>query len=222
MDNYDNSMNSAAPRQPLPQSSNGQASEAAKKFEVAKDSAFREGEKDSRAASLTNNGGPLYRGGPIEGGATGPTPEARPHRMTGFDGIGGSLKLQWDYTSKGLEAKKPEIAVTPHFDWTPSSKGYGPGMKDGKPGVAEGDANGASVTTLDDVKGGAKKSDGSKSGDQASIPGLNWTDENHRIKDSVKAIKGDIPKAPPRQINDLGPSTNEPEQKQKDGDTTVA
>src|SRR5689334_21167045 len=58
------------------------AGEAAKKFEVAKDSAFKEGEKDSRADSLANNDGPKFRGAPIGGAAQGATPEARPDKAT--------------------------------------------------------------------------------------------------------------------------------------------
>jgi hypothetical protein len=74
-----------------------------------------------------------------------------------------------------------------------------------KPGVAYGNTkDGSSVYTLDDAK---------KAGD-ASAPsdgpkGLNWVDKNQDLKRAIPP-----PAAP--QINDLGPSTNEPEQKTKD------
>jgi hypothetical protein len=211
MDTYNYRLDSSAQRQPLPQSSDSQAGQAAKKFEAAKNNAFRE--------DFVPNGGPQHRG-PIEGGATGPTPEPRPDKMTGADGVSGFLKGEWDFGSKGLEVKKVEVGVTPHFDWTPSKKGIGPGMKDGKPGVAEGDAYGGSVTTPADVKGDAKKGGAAASGKSGVPEGLDWS-RGTRIKgDDIKEMKRDIPLAAPKQINDLGPSTNEPEQKKDD--TTVA
>ena len=98
-------------------------------------------------------------------------------------------------------------------------RGIGPGLKDGKPGVAEGDGKGGGVTTPADVKGDAKK-DGAagagKSGGNAGIEGLDWS-KGTRIKgQEMKEFKSAIPPAPPRQINDLGPSTNEPDQKPAD------
>jgi hypothetical protein len=208
METYNNRLDSAA-RQPLPQVSDGQA---AKNFTAAKNSADRSKEDN------VPNGGPQYRG-PVEGGATGGSPTPSADRMTGLDGGGVFFRGRWDIGSKGLQVDRLEGGATAHTDWMPG-KGVGPGVKDGKPGVAEGDGKGGSVTTTGDVKGEAKG--GSKSGGNAGVPeGLDWS-RGTRIKgDDVKDMKRDIPQAAPKNYNDLGPSTNEPEQK-KDGDTTVA
>jgi hypothetical protein len=93
-----------------------------KKFEAAKDNAFREGEKDSRAASLTNNGGPLYRG-PIGGGATGPTPLPRPDKATGADGVGGFCGGSIDVGPNGrVRVADFGCGVTGQTDWSPDQK----------------------------------------------------------------------------------------------------
>jgi len=212
METYNNRLDSPALRQPLPRTSEGQE---AKKFEAAKNSADRSKEDN------VPNGGPQFRG-PLEGGATGPSPTPSADRMTGFDGAGAFLRGEWDFGSKGPEVKKVEVGGTAHTDWMPG-RGVGPGMKDGKPGVAEGNANGGGVTTPGDVKGDAKK-DGAANkagGGKSGVPeGLDWS-KGTRIKgDDIKEMKRDIPPAAPKQINDLGPSTNEPEQKKDD--TTVA
>jgi hypothetical protein len=209
MQTYNHRLDSAALRQPLPTISDGQA---AKNFAAIKDSADRSKEDN------VPNGGPQHRG-PLEGGATGGSPTPSADRMTGLDGGGAFLRGEWDIGSKGLVVKKVEAGVTAHTDWMPG-KGVGPGVKDGKPGVAEGDAKGGSVTTPGDAKTGAASSaGGGKSGGNAGVPeGLDWS-KGTRIKGEDKKI--DIPPAAPRtDYNDLGPSTNEPEQKKDD--TAVA
>jgi hypothetical protein len=232
MDNYDNSLNSAAPRQPLPQSSNGQAgqAEAAKKFEVAKDSAFREGEKDSRAASLTNNGGPLYRGGPIGGAAEGAIPLPRPDKATGAVGVTGFCGGSIDIGPKGLpRVTNFGCGVAPQTDWNPDKKnGYGPGFKNGEPGVATGpvgtdqgsSGKGGSVYTLGDAKkaGSTSTSSSSSTANDGTSGAAYRPPAKDPVPDSLNFYKLTTP--PQRQINDLGPSTNEPEQKKDD--TTVA
>jgi hypothetical protein len=213
METYNNRLDSPALRQPLPQISDRQA---AKNFAAVKNSADRSKEDN------VPNGGPQYRG-PLEGGATGGSPSPSADRMTGLDGGGVFFRGRWDVGSKGLQVDRLEGGATAHTDWMPG-KGIGPGVKDGKPGVAEGDAKGGSVNTPGDVKGGAASSaGGGKSGGNAGVPeGLDWS-RGTRIKgDDIKDMKRDIPQAPPKNYNDLGPSTNEPEQKQKDEDTTVA
>ena len=225
MPNIDSPILDAARRQPLPPMPDTQF----KKFEAAKDSAFRDD-------LVTNNGGPQYRGGPIQGGPE-PSGKGGPfNKATGVDGVNGFFKFKWDVGPDGRPyATDPEVGATVHIDGTPG-KGVGPGMKNGqppaqpqskpctgdppaqpqsgvKPGVAYGNTkDGSSVYTLDDVK---------KAGD-ASAPsdgpkGLNWGDKNQDLKRAIPP-----PAAP--QINDLGPSTNEPEQppEQKDEDTAVA
>lgn len=110
--------------------------------------------------------------------------------------------------------------MTAHIDGTPG-KGVGPGIKYGqspgqpqsgvKPGVAAGDAHGGTVTTTDDVKkAGSSSSASSTCSSKSDAPeGLKWVDKN-------QDLKGAIPPPAPPQINDLGPSTNEPEQKTED------
>ena len=217
MPNIDSPILDAARRQPLPPMPDTQF----KKFEAAKDSAFRDD-------LVTNNGGPQYRGGPIQGGPE-PSGKGGPfNKATGVDGVNGFFKFKWDVGPDGRPyATDPEVGATVHIDGTPG-KGVGPGMKNGqppaqpqskpctgdppaqpqsgvKPGVAYGNTkDGSSVYTLDDVK---------KAGD-ASAPsdgpkGLNWGDKNQDLKRAIPP-----PAAP--QINDLGPSTNEPEQKAED------
>lgn len=179
----------------------------AKKFEAAKDNSFRE--------DFVPNGGAQHRG-PIEGGATGPTPESRPNKATGADGIGAFLKGEWDFGPKGLEVKKVQVGVTPHTDWLPS-KGIGPGISDGKPGVAEGDAHGGSVTTPSDASRKAGSSSSSSPGTSGGPEGMDWS-RGTRIKgQDMKDFKSSIPQAAPQpDYNDLGPSTNEPAQKPAD------
>jgi hypothetical protein len=208
METYNDRLASAA-QQPLGPIPDGQA----KKFEAAKDSAFRED-------LVTNNGGPQYRGGPIPGGAEGGSPKGGANKATGADGGGAFCGGSIDFGPDGrLHVTDFNCGVTGHADWMPG-KGVGPGIKDGKPGVAEGNTkDGSSVTTPGDA---AKKagSSSSASGGKSGVPeGLDWFDEKHRIKhdDPAKDLKSDIGPAPPRpDYNDLGPSTNEPEQKAED------
>jgi hypothetical protein len=217
METYNN------PRQPMGPFPNtdgygGLASEKeVNKFEVAKDSAFREGEKDSRAASLANNGGDQNRG-PIPGGAE-PSGKGGPsNKATGVDRGAVICKGTFDVGPKGPKVTV-QCGVAGHIDETPG-KGVGGGVdvKDGKlkPGAVIGDAHGGDVYTLDDASKKAGASSSASPGKSAAPEGLDWTDDKHRIKDSVNAIKRDIPPPPPPQINDLGPSTNEPEQKAED------
>lgn len=205
METYNERLNPAA-RQPLGPLPDTQA----KKFEVAKDSADRSKEDN------TPNGGPQFRG-PIGGGATGASPSPSPNKATGADGVGGFFKFEWGIGSDGKPyIKNAQAGVTPHFEWTPGN-GVGPGVKDGKPGVAEGDGKGGSVNTLGDAAKKAGSSSSASPGRSGVPEGLNWFDKDHRIKDPLKDLKGDIAPAPPRpDTNDLGPSTNEPEQKAAD------
>jgi len=213
METYNTIIGPPAPQQTTPTTSEGQE---AKKFEAAKNSADRSKEDN------VPNGGPTYRG-PLEGGATGGSPTPNANRATGLDGGGVFFGGSWDFGSKGLKFNDLRAGGTAHTDWMPG-RGVGPGIKDGKPGVAEGDGKGGNVTTPGDVKGDAKKGGAAnKSGGNAGVPeGLDWS-KGTRIKgDDLKEMKRDIPPAAPRQINDLGPSTNEPEQKPKDEGATVA
>ena len=173
---------------------------------------------DRSKADNTPNGGPQFRG-PIEGGATGGSPTPRADRMTGADGAGGFFKFKWDVGGDGkLHLTDVQGGATVHGDWMPG-RGIGPGVKDGKPGVAEGDGKGGDVNTPGDAskKAGSSSSASGKSG----VPeGLDWS-KGTRIKgEELREMKRDIPPAPPKVYNDLGPSTNEPEQ--KPADTTVA
>jgi hypothetical protein len=210
MPNIDSPILDAARREPLPPMPERQC----KNFEAAKDSAFREGEKDSRAASLANNGGDQNRG-PIQGGPE-PSGKGGPlNKATGLDGGGGFFQFKWDVGGDGhLHASDPQVGVTGHTEWLPG-KGAGAGMKDGKPGVATGDGHGGSVTTVDDVKKATSSSSSSTASptcsNKSNAPeGLKWVDQNKDLKDA-------IPPAAAPQINDLGPSTNEPDQKTDNG-----
>jgi hypothetical protein len=181
-------------------------------FEAAKDSAFRDD-------LVTNNGGEKNRG-PIPGGAE-PSGKGGPsNRATGVDGAGVSCGATWDFGRDGLRITGGQCGVTTHIDGPPG-KGYGPGIKWGqspgqpqsgvKPGVATGDAHGNSVTTADDVKKAGSSSPTSTASstcsNKSSTPeGLKWVDKNQDLKSA-------IPPAAAPEINDLGPSTNEPEQK---------
>jgi hypothetical protein len=214
MPNIDSPILDAARRQPLPPMPDTQC----KKFEGAKDAAFRED-------LVTNNGGPQYRGGPIQGGPE-PSGKGGPfNKATGADDVGAVLKFKWDVGPNGRPyATDPEVGVAGHTYGAPG-KDVGLGFKDGqppaqpqsnpcagdppaqpqsgvKPGVAYGNTkDGTSVYTLDDAKkagAASAPSDGPK--------GLNWVDKNQDLKRAIPP-----PAAP--QINDLGPSTNEPEQK---------
>ena len=69
-------------------------------------------------------------------------------------------------------------------------------------------------TTADDVKkavssNSASDGDSKCSGSDDALKGLNWVHKNQDLKDAIPP-----PAAP--QINDLGPSTNGPEQKTED------
>jgi hypothetical protein len=185
-----------------------------KKFEAAKGNANADRSKEDNVP----NGGSQFRG-PLEGGATGGSPSPRADKATGLDGGGVFCRGTFDFGPKGFKATV-QCGATAHTDWMPG-KGVGPGVKDGKPGVATGDGKGGSVTTPGDASNKAGASSSASPGKSGAPEGLDWTDDKHRIKDSVKALKRDIPAAPPRpDYNDLGPSTNEPEQKADD--TTVA
>jgi hypothetical protein len=204
MNIYNDLLDSAA-RQPLPPMPDIHT----KNFEAAKDSAFRE--------DLVPNGGPTFPG-PLPGGATGGSPSPRADKATGFDGAGGFCGGSIDFGPKGLQVDHFQCGVTPQFDWEPG-KGVGPGIKDGKPGVAYGDG---SVTTPGDVTKRAGSSSSASGGKRPE--GLYWS-RGTRIKgDDLKDLKRDTPPPAAPQINDLGPSTNEPEQppEQKDEDTAVA
>ena len=151
-------------------------------------------------------------------------PSPRADKATGLDGGGVFCGGSVDVGSDGrLHVTAVQCGATAHTDWMPG-KGVGPGMKDGKPGVATGNTkDGSSVNRPGDA---AKKagSSSSASGGKSGVPeGLDWLDEKHRIKhqDPLKDLKSDIAPAPPRpDYNHLGPSTNEPEQKEED--TAVA
>jgi hypothetical protein len=220
METYNNPLR---PMGPFPNTDdtnfNPQSGKEAKKFEVAKDSAFREGEKDSRAASLANNGGPLYRGGPIGGAAEGAIPLPRPDKATGAVGVTGFCGGSIDIGPKGL----PRVTdfgcgVAPQTDWNPDTKnGYGPGSKNGEPGVATGpvgtdagsSGKGGSVYTLGDaMKAGSSSSSSSSSpasdGTSGAAARPPYKDP---VPDSLNFYKLTTPPQP--QINDLGPSTND-------------
>lgn len=155
------------------------AQQEAKKFEAAKADASDTSKEDN-----VRNGGPQFRG-PIEGGATGGSPTPRADKMTGLDGGGIFFGGTWDFGSKGLQFGDLRGGATVHGDWMPG-RGVGPGVKDGKPGVAEGDGKGGDVTTPGDA---SKKASPSTSSSAGKAPeGLNWTDEKHRIKHDAPEI----------------------------------
>jgi hypothetical protein len=209
MPNIESPSLDAASRQPLPPIPDTRC----KNFEAAKDAAFRDD-------LVTNNGGEKNRG-PIPGGAE-PSGKGGPsNRATGVDGAGVSCGATWDVGGDGLRITGGQCGVTTHIDGPPG-KGYGGGIKWGgsspgqpqtgvKPGVATGDAHGNSVTTADDVKKAGSSSPTSTASStcstKSSTPeGLKWVDKNQDLKSA-------IPPAATPEINDLGPSTNEPEQK---------
>jgi hypothetical protein len=171
-----------------------------KKFVAAKDNAFRE--------DFVPNGGEQNRG-PIPGGAE-PSGKGGPfNKATGVDRAGVICKGTFDVGPEGLKVTV-QCGATAHIEGTPGN-GVGPGEKDGKPGVATGDAHGGNVYTLGDAskKAGASStaSDG-KGGAGAPAP------VKDPVPDSLFFYKLTTPPEP--QINDLGPSTNEPEQKAED------
>jgi hypothetical protein len=176
-----------------------------KKFEAAKDGAFRE--------DFVPNGGDQNRG-PIPGGAE-PSGKGGPsNKATGVDRGGVICKGTFDFGPKGFKVTA-QCGATAHIDKTPG-KGVGPGVKDGKPGVAAGDAHGGDVYNLDDASKKAGASSTASSGKSGVPEGLDWS-KGTRIKgEDLKNLKRDIPPPPTPQINDLGPSTNEPEQKAED------
>jgi hypothetical protein len=189
-------LDSSAPRQQPPQLPDG---EAAKKFEAVKT------QVDSKQESGGANGGPTFRG-PQEGGATADPPEGGP-APRGVDGCVASVGGEIVIDDKGRpKFKGVTVGVTCHNN-PEKREGYGAGIKDGKPGVAKDNAEGGSVTTLGDVKGGGKS--GGNTG-AAGPPPLG----KDPIPDSLFFYKLTTP--PERQINDLGPSTNEPQQKKDD------
>ena len=145
-----------------------------KKFEAAKADAADTSKEDN-----VRNGGPQFRG-PLEGGATGGSFSPRADKATGLDGGGMFFGGTWDFGGDGkLHLKDLRAGVTAHTDWMPGN-GVGPGVKDGKPGVAAGDAKGGSVTTPGDAP---KKDASSSSAAPAKGPeGMDWFDDKHRIK----------------------------------------
>jgi hypothetical protein len=146
------------------------------------------------------------------------SPAPKADKRTGADGGGVFCKGTFDFGPKGFKVTV-QCGATAHTDWMPG-KGFGPGVNDGKPGVATGDGKGGSVTTPGDAKKAGASSSAS-SGKPGVPEGLDWS-KGTRIKgEDLKEMKRDIGPAPPRpDYNDLGPSTNEPEQKADD--TTVA
>ena len=91
-------------------------------------------------------------------------------------------------------------------------RGVGPGVKDGKPGVAVGDAHGGDVYTLDDAKkAGSSSSSSSSSSSNSASDGRSGAAApapyKDPVPDSLYFYKLTTPPQP--QINDLGPSTND-------------
>jgi len=125
-----------------------------KKFEAAKDNAFGE--------DFVPNGGDQNRG-PSPGGAE-PSGQGGPsNKASGVDRGAVICTGTFDYGPKGFEATV-KCGATAHIDETPG-KGVGGGvnLKDGKPGVAVGDAHGGDVYTLDDAKKAGSSSSSSSS-----------------------------------------------------------
>jgi hypothetical protein len=155
------------------------------------------------------NGGPEFRG-PLGGGPPGGPASG---------GFGGGVFGQgtWDYDSKGLHGSGSAGGTV---------GGYGAGVNDrGEFGVATGGAEGGRVTSPGDAKAGAASAvGGSKGGGQSGVPeGLDWS-HGTRVKGDSAQDNSDLkPKedAPKREVNDLGPSTNEPAQPTED-DTSTA
>ena len=155
METYNNPLQ---PMGPFPNTDdvnvNPNSGKETKKFEAAKDSAFRE--------DFVPNGGDQNRG-PIPGGAE-PSGKGGPfNKATGVDRGGVICKGTFDVGPKGFKATV-QCGVPVHIDGTPG-KGVGLGLKDGKPGVAAGDANGGDVYNLDDA---SKKAGSSSSSSSAS------------------------------------------------------
>ena len=193
-------LDSAAPRQQPQPLSDG---EAAKKFEAVKTQV--DGKQEGGGA----NGGATFPG-PKEGGATADPPQGGPEPR-GVDGCVASVGGEWTIGDNGRpQFKGFNGGLTCHNN-PEKREGYGVGIKDGQPGVARDNAEGGSVTTPSDVKGGGK------SGGNAGAAGAPAPLKDP-VPDSLFFYKLTTP--PQRQINDLGPSTNEPEQKKDD--TAVA
>ena len=232
MHTYNERLDSSRLRQPLPSydsygqadqtgqtapacpSGQAEAGQEAKKFEAAKNSAGDRSLEDN-----TPNGGPPQYRGPLEGGATGGSPTPRPAGMTGVDKGGVFVGGEFDVTDKGVKVTKVQAGATAHIDQDLEKKGVGVGVNDGKVGVANGDAYGGSVTTPDSVKkAGASSSSNSSSSSSPASDGTSGAAARPPYKDpvpdSLRFYKLTTP--PQREINDLGPPTNELKQKAED------
>ena len=126
------------------------------------------------------------------------------------DFVGAMESVMHAVADKGVKVTKVQAGATAHIDQDLEKKGVGVGVNDGKVGVANGDAYGGSVTTPDSVKkAGASSSSSSSSpasdgtsGHAAPLPPY-----KDPVPDSLHFYKLTTP--PQRQINDLGPSTND-------------
>ena len=131
-------------------------------------------------------------------------------RRTGFTGVSGFLKGTWDFGSNGLQGSVSSGGVLGQTNWSPVKEGLGIGMNDrGEVGVADG-TKGGNVTSPAGAQATAAKAFGG-GGDNAAAPdaGFSWI-KGARIIGDNKDSSTAAPAEP--QINDLGPSTNEPEQ----------
>ncbi|HSE40658.1 MAG TPA: hypothetical protein VLH08_07825 [Acidobacteriota bacterium] len=141
-------------------------------------------------------------------------------RMDGDTSLGAIFgKGTWDFGPGGFHGSISG-GVTSH--------GYGIGMNDkGEVGVAKGDHEGGSVTSIGDAKGAANSAiNGSGSSNKNSgVPeGMDWS-RGTRVKDT-SSTKDIVPPASsePKKTegpNDLGPSTNDPSKEKKDENETA-
>jgi hypothetical protein len=141
-------------------------------------------------------------------------------RMDGDTSLGAIFgKGKWDFGPNGL---------TGSISGGITSHGYGVGVNDkGEIGVAKGDHEGGSVTSIGDAKEGANKAvngSGSSNKNSGAPEGMDWS-RGTRIKDN-SSTKDIVPPAgsEPKKTegpNDLGPSTNDPSKEKKDENETA-
>jgi hypothetical protein len=180
--------------------------------------------------------GPGGKGLPGTGGFGGPGSEDGLSGLSGFlGGFGGrgpSLKMPgsdrmdgdfsggffgkgtWDYGPKGLTGSGSGGVTV---------GGYGIGVNDrGQLGVATGDAYGGNVTSPGDAKKGANSAVGGGGKPASGVPeGLDWSRGTGIKEGSTTTATPDSSGTKTEGPNDLGPSTNEPEQPKEDENQTA-